>query len=445
MAWGARLGFGLVLDASVSCVTDTSALKKKRPQSDPSASEAGFDPRVDAGKPPSKLTMQRDRGDAASASGLPLEPSGQRSLTLLHGVVDARVVSFCLIAGEGDDAELYPTVLPEGGLQFGSSAILFEEDIFAFSERALSIYLVASLSPLGSGERCDSILKGAGFDSPPPMALPNQPFMSERQVYPARLSSDAGREDLDASAALGAEAGALGAAEIPADSGWGRDGRGPAAPGEEGGWADAAAVAYSEPERRVVSLVRAPAGTLAQAYSYLLVPSGCIGADTFIDPAQETICGAGYSSRQTTLTPVFARLSRVSDFATVGFQLLNASPAFPNATLRSRSGSESATVFTIANEVAFGEIAPSRARTGVPAMRVGMPLSSAQLEVLVGSGRNVLSTHSWGSVLQQAGIDELHNGMTYTLVLIGPAPSTRASNWWNAPALALVSSSPSDQ
>jgi hypothetical protein len=63
------------------------------------------------------------------------------------------------------------------------------------------------------------------------------------------------------------------------------------------------------------------------------------------------------------------------------------------------------------------------------------------LELSGGSlGRSSFET--WADVRERAGIDELENGKSYALVVVGPTPGLRAEDHWNAPAIALVPTDP---
>ncbi len=456
---GSLLGSGIALVSAslcLACTTDHSNLKK-RGKDDPSDQPA-FNFGDDGGAAGAGAGPATPPPEVDPRAGLPPEPPGNPALTLLHAVVDAKTIYFCVAASaeDGQELRLFASPLPDGGLAYGESMVLTPSDELDFKQAALSVYLIAAEPEFVQDKDCGELLQAGGLEPPVMADVALEPFASERRLLLAQTASAAADASADPGDAGLADAGRLrdgGAfgvfdASTLADAAAGHDASTPkgadasadaprdAAPSGDAGSERPVVI----PELRVQPLAALPAGSLA-SFSHLLSPSGCLGAPTFEDEIEELLCGPGYSSRRTTLTPIFVRLSRRSSFDSVGFQVVNANPAFPLLTLRSAPGESEFPTLTLASDVSFGQIAPRQTRTGVAAARLGDPLGRVPLQIVAGTG-NPVFTIPWSVPLESSGISGLEDGHAYTVILMGPVPGLTAESWWNGTLLSLVRNDP---
>jgi hypothetical protein len=203
----------------------------------------------------------------------------------------------------------------------------------------------------------------------------------------------------------------------------------------EGGSEDAAT-----PSLVARALPMIPAGTLAAGRSYLLVVSGCMGLSDHVDPAQHIVCGHGYTPQTPTLELLLLRLSRITQPAALGLQVVNASLATERFDLRSSAPEAGSEVpLSLANNVIYGAIVPNPARVDLVRSVLGID-SGHRLEVLQ-SGSLVLQ-RTWIETIATGRLDDIENGNNYTVLLIGPVPTVGGERWWNMPTLSIVANDP---
>lgn len=361
-----------------------------------------------------------------------LEPRRDRALTLLSGVVDASFVYFCSERSVDGVRVFDDPVFPTDGLRYGEGLVLGPEALDW--DEPLNWWLVASQRPLPEGASCRELYSG---------------------LDPRRNSS--GLEDPDGASAgdtFGvADASVADASVVPGTDDAGSDESSPPVrePDGSANSSDAAFDSESDaglrvdlPQLRFVPFVSIPAGVLGEELSYLLVASGCVGGYPAV---ADELCGASYASRQSSLAPVFASLSRRTEFSSLGLQFCNAS-ALPRATLRSDpSAAEDGVFFTIGSDVVAGSVAPRSARTGVALEQIGTPLADVALRVESGLRSEPTYETTWSEMMMRSPPTEFANGRAVTLVLLGPAAPLSSlgiadGTQFNSPVVVLISNDP---
>jgi hypothetical protein len=347
----------------------------------------------------------------APADGF-VEPKGADAVTLVHGVVDADHIAFCFAKVDaGVPGEPTGIPLPSGGLLFGGALGVKSLSGFDFAKDDIEPIVIAGDFSLLAGKTCaDAIALAKSFEPEPPEAGDD---------------ADADAGDLDASLDASPDADASAESDANDDV------------------ADAEVELPPPPPLRALALPVLPAGTLGAGYSTLLVAAGCIGGPAFVHDLGDQLCGAGYSSKNSTLTPLLVRMSRVSDPNHVGLQAVNASLASDPLSFQSQpSQGSSLPAFAFAYGVGFGEVSPKPPELAYAKAVIG-PVDSSEL-VIVASGSSVPAySNSWKSGLSASGLDDLSDGKSYAVVYLGPlAGVTGKDKWWNAPRLIAVPTDP---
>jgi hypothetical protein len=193
-----------------------------------------------------------------------------------------------------------------------------------------------------------------------------------------------------------------------------------------------------------VSLPLIPAGTLAEARSYLAIATGCVrpapappstttdasSGDADLDaPVDDgaahaaAICGTGFGPG--TLGLSLVRLSRRTNFSKVGFQAVNASGATAPASMLIENPRSNLTVF-FGDSLALGQITPARLPAFVDKGDLGVPVGASLLHVDPSPGGPPFTdfTTTMAIVFAWSGLveDDITEGKSFTFVMLGPRP-----------------------
>lgn len=336
-------------------------------------------------------------GGSAAGAG-PTEPAGPPVLTLLHGVVDAPRVAFC-VARHVDGAPVpNGSPLPAGGLPFGGVVALGSLPGVDVAREDATLYVVAGAAELLANLDCAAALERA--------------------------------------AALGGGEGGAGGAPARAPGGAGGARAGSFSVGDVGG---APSAVSPPPELRARPLVTIPVGTLEFERSTLLVARGCLGGGVTPNADRTGICDASAGADDATLAPVFARLSRITAAGSVGAMAVHAAtPVAPDERLSVGLVGPETGWLAVASDLRPGAVAPAVPRfftevawqTRVPAGVVSVVAQRTppgELEV------------PWGELGERAGDGLPEAGETAVLVVVGPGLGVDTEGGaWNPPAVVLV-------
>jgi hypothetical protein len=377
----------------------------------------------------------------APSPGIP-ELAGRGSLTLLHGVVDAEVLFFCVVIESDEGSLLSVEPMPAGGLAFGQALVLPMEGIID-PELAEVRTVALAAQPGDLDDDCAELLPRFGHSLAEGVRAVELPHHA-----PVARSVDAGVASQPPDAGALFDAAALLSEAAPVLDGGGADAgvdAGPQAASDAGaavsGSIDSGAVDF--PPVRTGELPRLLPGTFEDR-SYLLVASGCLGAPGLADENEQAVCGPGFSRDRSSFSGIFVGLSRLVDFGAMGMQFVHASEGFGELTLRSDPAETEGTFFTIASAVVLGEIAPYSARRSLSVLDLGEPLDEVLLELSSNPSGATLGIQPWPAALAPNGV-VLENGGAYSVVLIGPGVGAGEGAWWNAPMLTVVDNDPTDQ
>jgi hypothetical protein len=380
-AWAGLAAFCLAILAAAACVSDHDALVRRD-----GAGRGGSGGGSDSGSDRGGAIGDAGAGEASdaeaeagdSAADGPREPSGTDRLTLLHGVVDAPRLAFCLIRqGIGRPPEPLEPPMPPSGLDYATSLIVGTTSGIDFATEAVRFVVLAGDATALASSTCAGALALAD-------AAPGD----------ASVVSDAGVSD--------------------------------AAP---------------QSPLRARSLPSLPASTLTNGRSFLLVATGCLGAPAHDSSARETICGTGYAPTRPTLSMVLAPMSRLTSSGRLGLQALHASRATDSVGVVSLPppASDDPALF-VASDVVYGQMAPRFANVQYGKGAYGVPLEDSQIDIRRKAAGGTLSVR-WGDALARGGVTAVDEGKSYVLVFVGPQVGSRA-DWANAPTVTVVASDP---
>jgi hypothetical protein len=168
-----------------------------------------------------------------------------------------------------------------------------------------------------------------------------------------------------------------------------------------------------------------------------------MGGPAFTDPSERSICGNGYTPARPTATPVLVAMSRMTRSSSVGLQFVNANAAVDPLDVRAQpSDSSTASVYTIARDVGFGQLAPRTPRNDRSAQSLGTTTDTAGLELFEEGNTSPMFERPWSEVLAPTEIQSMKDGRAYTLVFIGPRPGFQRQRWWNGALLTIVDNDP---
>lgn len=395
-----------VVFAVAGCVTDHNQLAAQPPSpDDASAGGAGG---------------RRSRADAAvggtDAAGPEIvQPPLARSITLVHGVIDAPWIAFCIAAVQGGKAAVPGPPIP---LEYGHSATLDSIDGVDFAVDGVLPYVVAAASADEvKGLDCVEMIALARK-----LAEPSGP--SDAGTLAASPPADAAILDsgpLDASTTVDASSTRV---EAGADAGDGGDARARVVP---------------VPAVRALPLPVIPPGTFNDMRGYLVVAGGCMGGPGVTDEKDQYICGELYSPSTPTLTEMVVAPKSAAPLHRVAFSVLGGTPAITQVDL----GIDPATHgdrLTVAQKVTPGALRPTSPYTAATASEIGATSAEGAL-LLFTSGSSAPSYQkTWQPTLEAGGIEELADGTAYTLIIVGPPPgfASEKGRWWNDPLVTIV-------
>jgi len=219
----------------------------------------------------------------------------------------------------------------------------------------------------------------------------------------------------------------------------------------------------------LLSLPIIPAGTLSDRRSYLAVTTGCAalpptgggaassdaatsdaasgdasaGSDAMapVVPAA-TVCGLDTTSANAGI--VLVRLSRIVVAPKLGFQLVHASAATPDAVLVFTQPLTGNTLFSI-SKLGFGQIAPAHDAKVILHSDLGANAGSASVRVApAGSPGFPAVEGNLADILMESGLDAsiLDASESFTFVLIGARAGTSPKRPWHPFDAVLVKNAP---
>lgn len=382
-------------------------------------------------------------------SPVSLEPLGRGNFTLLHGIVDARTIAFCVMLVDGDERRLGQHALPSGGLSFGQVAVLPMADRIEPASTEVRFFVVAA-DPDRLGAGCPELLEAAGHDvsSALPVeleVLQGAPPSSDAGVAPSiDLGFERGSGALPTAALGFLDAGVSGPSDagVPALPGGDAGGRSvdSGAVDDEPPEAGAADAGVRWPELRVTELPRL-LPTTYEDRTYLVAASGCLGAPGLVRSDEAQLCGPVFTRNRSSATALVFPLSRLVDFDAVGLQVAHSSLAIGDVTLRSNPGETDGTSFTLVSGLKLGNVAPWTAQRTLSVEALGAPLDQVLIQVASGGSTLPLLELSWAEALEPNHV-ELVEARAFTLVVIGGALTLERSNEFNPAFVAVVQSDP---
>jgi hypothetical protein len=359
-----------------------------------------------------------DGNVAREADVRPDAPPGIRSLTLVHGVIDAETVAFCFAKVDGGaERAVTGSPVPPGGLSYGASIRVSSLSGIELGTDDFRPYVVAAAASELAAEPCSALLATAAGPS--------------RGARDAALDGAADAKtssEGSADAADAAEPGRLDAAvDGGADSSTGVVGSTDAAP-------------PPIPAVRVRAFPVFLGASLSSPRSYLLVAAGCLGGPGVTDPAERTLCGRNYAPDQPTLDPILVAPGSEARSGRVGLQFLNATPAIGQADLELVAAN--ADPIPLARDVVVGGLRPPAADTSTTAPLLGGGRNAMEVQVFAGGSSVAGYKAPFADVLAAGGLDAVEDGKSYVLVLVGPYLGFSRKKWWNAPLVTAVESAP---
>jgi hypothetical protein len=202
-----------------------------------------------------------------------------------------------------------------------------------------------------------------------------------------------------------------------------------------------------------LSLPIIPAGTISDRRSYLAVATGCTqpvqlavdGGDAGDKPAAsgDAVCGPGSESPNASL--VLVRLSRLDIAPKLGFQVVHASAATPDAMLLFAQPLSGNTLFS-SGKLGFGQIAPAQEPKLVSRIDLRANAALASVRVAAGGTPGFPTVEApLSEILKSSGLDEksLDEADSFTFVLFGARPGKTPSSPWNAFDAVLIPNAPS--
>lgn len=415
---------------STDCTSDHSALAA-RPRTAGAGGKAGGG---GAGGKAGGGGSLAGNGAKGGAGGTPInpdkhvEPMGRSVFTVVHGIVDADRVAWCFARVRDGVTELVGEPVPDGGVGYGQS-FSFEALPHVDNERdGLLPFVIAGDLSLVAGLDCEAAVARAE---------------AEREVPVPDPGSDGSAGEAGASGGQGGEggengqSGALNGGTGPSEAGAPSQGSSPSA--GEGGTGETPLP--KPPPLRVGTLPGLPAGTLARGYSLLEVADGCLGAPAFVDARSESICGAGYTPSEGSLTAEFVILSRKVAAGMLALQALHASRGSENLGVRVAPPPDAIESYvTLVDNFTEGALRPADPRRDLGSTAYGTSARGWNVEATL-NGTTVWS-ESWSAIEKRSRVTTLEDGRGYTLVVLGPSYRVDDAGFWNPAAFALVDNDP---
>ncbi|MBN2196554.1 MAG: hypothetical protein JW751_27325 [Polyangiaceae bacterium] len=395
-------------------------------------------------------------------------------VTLLHGIVDAPTLAFCVARTVEGEVIPMGSPFPDRGLPFAGAVALGELPGLDVAAEDATLYVIAGTPEVLAELDCASAIRRAAE-----LARANGGAGGSAGGTTAGAGGGAGTPPLVARAGAGGDLGmsgdggdvAVGAAGALGESGT-RGNAGAAAPGAAGirgaggvagatgaggaagisGAAGAAAGAGGAglrsrppPELRAAALATIPEGTLARERSTLLVARGCLGGGYVPGADLESICGAGGTSSGFTASPLFVRLSRLTAPDSVGLTAVHAAtPVAADERLSVALTLDGSTPIELVTGLLPGSIALP------PVFVPNVDFSAMVLggAVSVGAGRAPTATVSvsWSEILARTDDGAPRAGGVVALVIVGPGLGVELGMGpWNPPTVGLVDAAPALQ
>jgi hypothetical protein len=415
---GWLLGLLLIASTAPACESDHGALAKGATSTGGVAGSGGR--AASGGTQGGFTTIPQTGGTKATGTGgrAPDEIPGENVLTFMHGIVDAPRVLVCFVAGRGADARVLDELPTELG--YGESLTRRALEGASFVKDDLEPVVIAGELELVSALDCSQALKIARAEQDAAPTLPGDSAGAG--------GSGAGGASPSAAGA-GANAGEPGAGASAGGPGSGSGGANGTDAGGAGGEGGEGPLLPDPPRLRVGDLPIVPAGTFNTGRSYLLVGNGCIGGPAFGGKYARQACGDSYSPTSPTLSAVLVALSRRTEYAKLGLQVVHASVA------TSIAGMTASRVLTTDFQPIVGGV-----ELIVSSDAYGANSGFWQVEVQELSVTTFVER--WSVIKARAGIASLDDGWSYTLVLLGPNAGLTRKGFWNSPAIGLVQNDP---
>jgi hypothetical protein len=382
------------------------------------------------GKSPSGNGAKGGSGGAPIDPDKHVEPKGRSVFTVLHGIVDADRVAWCFARVRDDATELVGTPLPEDGMGYGQSLSFEELPHIDNQKDGLVPFVITGDLSLIAGLDCADAVARANAERP--RAPEPEPGSGGSGGTPDAAGS--GGESGEGGQS-GAENGGAGAGDAGAPSRGG-------APGVSSGGGEGGAAPIPEPPAlRVGMLPGLPAGTLAQGYSLLEVADGCLGAPGFVAARSDSICGAGYTPGEGSLTAEFVILGRQVTAGMLAMQALHASRGSPSLGVRVAPPADSLQSYvTLVDNFSEGALRPAEPRRDLPNTAYGTAAPDWSVQATLNGIEGF--SEPWSAVQKRSGVKTLENGRGYTLVVLGPSYTVEERGWWNPLAFGLIDNDP---
>jgi hypothetical protein len=191
-----------------------------------------------------------------------------------------------------------------------------------------------------------------------------------------------------------------------------------------------------------MALPQLVSGSLTLGRRYLLAVVGCMTPSAGVDAQYADWCGSPLSPNTPTLGPVLVTASRETRFDRMGLQVLHASPGSEQINLDVVSSPVGDDLpIRLASNLVFGELYPPTPNLNVSAEEFGVD-TSGSVHVFQNGARELQV--SWVELMEGAGIDELVDGESYALVLLGPRAGTAQGGGFQGTRLTLIHSTDAD-
>jgi hypothetical protein len=188
-----------------------------------------------------------------------------------------------------------------------------------------------------------------------------------------------------------------------------------------------------------MALPQLPSGSLTLGRRYLLAVVGCMTSAENAGVDYAGRCGVPRSWRAPTLAPVLVTASRETRSDRVGLQVLHASAGSDPIALEVFASSVGdSPALRIATDLVFGELFPPTPNLNMTADELGAR-TGGNVHVFH-NGARALQV-SWSELAEAADIDELNDGESYVLVLLGPRAGSDEGGGYQGTRLALIRSS----
>ena len=186
-----------------------------------------------------------------------------------------------------------------------------------------------------------------------------------------------------------------------------------------------------------------PAGTTTAPRSLLFAPIGCVGEPSHDAPANDLVCGKGYTPDTPTLGLVAGALSRVKSNAHVSLQGVNATTVFDKIDVYFRPGFDGFQDQLLVEKLAAGSIGPFPPSNKIDFSEIGNT-NEAQVGASKTPSAMASARLSFIDALAAGGISpsDVSNGKGFAIVAVGADPAAGAGDWWNPLTFVVVPTDP---